>query len=292
MTIKRYIVLLFCLMLFISCRTAKNNTLFNTETSINMDNFSAFYEKARANYLIQPFDHISISVFTNDGEILIDPNREFEIGTGNAQVGQNQNGAGVGGVGMGGANMYFMQPLSINSNNQRPSFYRVNHLGEANLPLLKKVKLGGLTLEQADSLLSEAYQIYYKDAFVITQYTNKSVIVLGVLGSHFIPIRNENMGLLEVIALAGDISNVARTDNIRVVRGYKKDSMSVQVVNLSTIEGLKKADLRVMDGDIVYIEPRFIDNLNQISTPIQTFTSLLTGLLSLTVLIISLRATP
>lgn len=183
--------------------------------------------EATRNYTIQANDYLEVDVSTNRGEILIDPNFEItkEIGI----TGQNQ------------------------ALREEPR-YLVRANGEVTLPVVGDVKLAGFTLYQADSILAERYATLYEDPYVITRYVNKRVIVLGTTVGQVIPLQNENMNLIEVLALAGGISNQARTDNIRLIRGNLNDP-EVQVIDLSTIQGMQAASLKVQSGDIIYVQP-------------------------------------
>jgi polysaccharide export outer membrane protein len=63
------------------------------------------------------------------------------------------------------------------------------------------------------------------------------------------------MNIIEVISMAGNLGITARADNIRLIRGVGTKPQ-IQVLNLTTWEGLKAANLRVEPNDIIYIEPR------------------------------------
>jgi polysaccharide export outer membrane protein len=80
------------------------------------------------------------------------------------------------------------------------------------------------------------------------------VTVLGALGGQVIPIENENTTLLEILAAAGGLNQRSKGSNIRLIRG-PLDDPAVQIIDLSTIEGLKKASLQVLPNDVVYVEP-------------------------------------
>ena len=82
------------------------------------------------------------------------------------------------------------------------------------------------------------------------QYTNKRVIVLGAPGGQVIPLTNENIRLVEVLALAKGFNNDAKSHNIRVLRGDQ-----VFVADLSTFDGYVKNNIPIQPGDIVYVEP-------------------------------------
>ncbi|MEN7546395.1 polysaccharide biosynthesis/export family protein [Rapidithrix thailandica] len=206
---------------------------------------------ASRNYLIEEDDYLAISVYTNKGEALIDPNKEFETGKlglstdGNQQ---NQRSQSVNDV-----NSMYTQPLFRNG--MPPQSHLVDGQGMVNLPMVGKLKLAGLTLKQAEELLTEAYEQHYEQPYVVMQYLNKRVTVMGALGDQVIPLRNEGMNLLEILALAGDFQELAKASNIRVLRGDLKNP-SVQVVDLSSIESVKLASLTVLPGDVIYVEPR------------------------------------
>lgn len=187
-------------------------------------------EDAKNNYRLQENDYIEVEVYTNEGELIIDPNNEIrrELNSGN------------------NSNQQFREQ-------EKPRFL-VRKGGVVKLPLVGDIELGGLTLNEADSLLEREYSSYYEDAFVITRYTNKRVIVLGTMGGQVIPLQNENTHLIEVLALAGGVGTQSRVDKIRLIRGDLNDP-EVRIINLATIEGMKDASLKVFPNDIIYVEP-------------------------------------
>jgi polysaccharide export outer membrane protein len=116
--------------------------------------------------------------------------------------------------------------------------------------MVGEIKVAGMTIRQAEEVLQKAYTLFYQDAYVILKYINKRVIVLGAMGGQVIPLSNENIKLIEVLALAKGIGNDAKAHNIRVLRDDQ-----VFVADLSTIDGYLKNNLAIEPGDIVYVEP-------------------------------------
>ncbi len=247
----RYVFCLSILLIFwlSSCKTYKQNILFTTEGEYLSEAAQLMVLEVESSYIIQPYDYIQIEVYTNKGERIIDPNYEL------------------------------IQENASNQRQMRPApHYLIEADSTVRFPVVGKVRLGGLTLPEADSLLQTAYSEYYKDPYVITQYSNKRVIVLGAVGGHVIPLTNESMSVIEVLALAGGIGNDAKGHNIRLIRGDLKDPI-VQVINLSTIEGMRKATLQVQSGDIIYVEPiRKIvsESIRDIAPVLSVITSLVT----------------
>ena len=61
--------------------------------------------------------------------------------------------------------------------------------------------------------------------------------------------------MFEVIAKSGGIATDLKSYKIKVIRGDLKNPQ-ISVIDLSSIEGMRNADLIVQSNDIIYIEPR------------------------------------
>lgn len=184
---------------------------FNLKQQVNV---------AEKNYLIQKNDYLEVLVYTNKGEKIIDPA---------VQPGGREN--------------------TQNSSGVMPT-YLIDAKGVSKFPMIGEVKLEGLTIRQAEEVLQQAYSKFYEEAFVVLKYTNKRVVVLGAPGGQVIPLANENIRLVEVLALAKGINNDAKAHNIRILRGD-----TVFVADLSTFEGYIKNNIPIHPGDVVYVEP-------------------------------------
>lgn len=205
-------------------------------------------ELAERNYVIQKNDYLQLDVYTNKGERLIDPDLELTKELNNQNV----------------------------DTKPKPE-YLVDIKGVVKFPMIGEVKLEGLTIRLAEELLQKAYESYYKDSFVILKYVNKRVIVLGAPGGQVVPLINENVHLVEVLALAKGLDNFAMAHNIRVLRGDQ-----VLIADLSTIEGYIKNNILIEHGDIVYVEPI----RRPVSEAFRDYLPILTALTSLTTLIV------
>ena len=215
------------LWLLTSCGSYRQNIMFKTETDVIPENIAAAVYEAEKNYVIQKNDFITVEVFTNGGERIIDPDFELlkEIGF--------QNNQGL---------------LRPNPN------YLIQQDGNAKLPMIGMVQLDGLNLQNAELIIQEKYAEYYENPFVITRYVNKRVIVLGDMGGQVIPLANENTSLLEVLALSGGLTNDGKAQNLRLIRG-PLNNPEVYKIDLSTVSGMTRTIKKVLPGDIVYVEP-------------------------------------
>jgi len=284
--------IIFCFLILsslFSCAGYQNNILFRTGEDFDNNAFDAVKAKAEQNYRLAPFDYITIQVFTNDGEIMIDPSGDFgeEVRDGGGVVIQNPNqfetdpsgiptnsnvGAGAGAAGMGGLLRRYL----------------IQETGYVNLPMVGKTQLAGLTVYQADSLLASKFSKFYKEPYTITRYINKRVMVMGAMGNKVITLTNENMTLLEVLTLAGNFDNNTRANKIRLIRNASTGTPIMKNIDLSTWEGLKNAELIIQPNDVVYVEPRrrigseFLADFVQVATSIGSSVTLI-----LTVILLS-----
>ncbi|NVO30141.1 polysaccharide biosynthesis/export family protein [Hymenobacter lapidiphilus] len=301
--LRRFLVLwLFCfpaVLLLGSCSAARvhqQNILFRADGVGRLDTAKLrdVVNRAERNYIIQPNDYLEVRVYTNEGERILDPNGELQFGSmtgaGNAggagSIGSSQPQSGLGGR-QGGQQQQ-------NQQNQNSNQFLVQHDGVVRLPMVGYQRLTGLTLLQADSLLQTKYTEFYKGVFVTTRVANNRIIVLGATSGgsgQVIQMFNDNMNLLEVLAMAGGIDGAfvgttasgraGRADNIRLIRGSLKNPQ-VQVIDLTTIDGMRRANLQVEPNDIIYVEPirrPFYEGL-QDATPLFSLIASIAGVVS------------
>ncbi len=179
-----------------------------------------------AEYRISPNDIIEFSLYSNDGFKLVDLT---SLNTNNSTGFRIANGT-----------EYLVEPT-----------------GEVKLPVLGKIKINGLTIREAQSLLEEKYASYYIRPYVMMKIINKRVIVFpGSAGdAKVIPLLNNNTTLIEGIALAGGLADDGKAKMIKLIR-EKKGEHEVYLIDLSVVEGIKQASMVLQASDIVYVEPR------------------------------------
>jgi polysaccharide export outer membrane protein len=207
-----------------SCKVYKQDIMFKLDKDFSKSDLTTAIMQAERNYVIQKNDYLTIDVFTNKGERIIDPNFELQQNMGNQR------------------------------RMQEDFKYLVQQDGTVKLPIVGQIELDSLTLNQAESVLEDEYNVYYKDAFVKLGYTNKRVVLLGALGGQMVPLINENMSLIEVLAMAGGLDMGAKAQNIKIIRGDLTNP-EVYQINLSTLSGMQGTMLNMEPGDIVYVEP-------------------------------------
>lgn len=157
--------------------------------------------------------------------------------------------------------------------------YIVRANGEAELPVIGKIRLAGLTVEQAEDTLVSLFSGEYVEPFVQVKVTNQRVIVFPGNGSDakVIPLMNSNTTLMEAIAQAGGITDRGKANTIKLMR--KVDGKRVIYgIDLSTIDGLKYVDMIVQANDYIYVEPT-PDIGRQLATSVAPIVSLISSAL-------------
>lgn len=141
-------------------------------------------------------------------------------------------------------------------NTSSPTEYIVRANGEVELPIVGKIKIAGLTVEEAEDTLVSLFSDEYIDPFVQIKITNQRVIVFPGNGSDakVVPLMNSNTTLMEALAQAGGITERGKANTIKLMR--KIDGKRVVYgIDLSTIDGLQYVDMIVQANDYIYVEP-------------------------------------
>ena len=232
------------------------------------DNKDYFYyeieELKKQELEIIPGDWISFTLTTQDGIQLIDMNAGTSI--------------------EGEQNRQQLQQLR-NGNGNTGASYMVKPNGMAEFPVLGDVMVEGLSRTELQDLLEERYSYLYNEPFVMVNIQNRRAYVfMGLQGAKVVPLINDNMTLIQVLASAGGISQGSKSRNIRVIRG-DYENPSIRKVDLSTIAGLKDADMIIQPNDLIVVAPTTpvaSELLKQVTPILGLITSILTVYLLIT----------
>lgn len=232
-------------LLLISCASYKQNIMFKYDENTQLQQKAA---EAERNYVIQPNDLLKLRVYTNKGELIIDPDYKLlkELPTQTTQLRSDPN-------------------------------YLVDVNGVVKFPMIDEIKMTGLTIRQAEEILQKSYAGFYTNPFVTLTFVSKRIIVLGLPVSKVIPLENENVTLVEALALAGGLDRDSKAQNIRILRGN-----DFFIADLSTLDGYTRTNMILQPGDIVYVEPI----RRPVSEAIRDYVSLISLITSLTTLIV------
>lgn len=218
---KRILFFILAAALFSSCRLLNPGQMLRTPPDYPFESFTQ-EDFAIQEYRIAPNDKLQFRLFTNDGERIIDP----------------------------------IDPQQQMQRGQEYS-YTVEHDGLVKLPVLGRVPIEGYTTREAELMLEEKFSAFYNKPFVQLNVINNRVIIFpGGQGgtSTVVYLDNTNTTLFEALALAGGISD-GKAHRVKLIRGDLQNP-KVYLIDLSTIEGVKNANLVLQANDIIYVEPR------------------------------------
>jgi polysaccharide export outer membrane protein len=152
----------------------------------------------------------------------------------------------------------FNQQGQINSNVATGSglSFTVEYDGTVKLPVIGRFKIAGMTPRQSEDSLENSFSRMYKNPYVRITVSNRRVIVFpGGLGTaKVVPLTDQNMTLFEALAFTGGIDALGKAYKIKLIRGNLKKPY-VFLIDASSIETIKQADLVLQADDIIYVEP-------------------------------------
>lgn len=242
----------FALLVLISSCSINSSVMFRTGKDFN---YISDQTIGNVEYRIAPNDIIGFSVYSNDGQKLVDLTTVSSILTSTTSGSSSQGNSRV------------FLPFTVELD------------GFVKLPIIGKVKVKDLTVRETEKMLEQQYSTFYIKPFVTIQVLNRRVMVFPGAGGagRVINIQNENTTLIEALAMAGGISPTGKAKKIKLIRGDSRNPQ-VMLVDLSTIEGMKQSNLMLQANDIIYVEPTprvSQEVLSQITPIVGIITSLL-----------------
>jgi polysaccharide export outer membrane protein len=240
------------------CSLKDEFVLFNQTPSIQQgsraenlnQNIEIRIDSAKFEYKIRPHDRVSIITY-----------KRPELSTNSGQVG---TGGGLG------------QGLLVDSN------------GVIRLPLIDDIKISGLTQRQAQLKLESRFKEYLKKPSVLIEVINKRAFILGEV-NHPGPIelRNEQIPLLQLLSIAGDLTKGANRQSVMILKNYG-DIIQTKVVSLTSVDSIATANQMIRPNDIVYVVPKgmrvFNNKVGEINPIFQLISNALTPFLTIRLL--------
>ena len=144
--------------------------------------------------------------------------------------------------------------------------YLVDFDGNIRLPVIGNVKAAGLTKSTLNDSLVARISPYVKDPVINIRFLNFTVNVLGEVSSKGpVRISNEKATLIDVISLAGGLTNQGKSNNIMVFRNLPNGSFTVDTLNINDARVFGSNYYQLQQNDLVYVSPNK-NKLRQIST--------------------------
>lgn len=212
-----YIILI--ALIFSSCHVLRPNLMFEVDDDYVYESFVP----SEKEYILKPFDKLSIRITTNDGFKLIDLYDEMN-----------------------------------SSNNLKGLEYLIEYDGLIKVPTLGRIPISDYTIREAEKELEKQYSQFYQNPFVQIRVVNRKVYLFKEGGekANVINIPDENITLIEAIAESGGLSNIDKSYRIKLVRGDITNNPKVYIYDIYALENLKETNILLQADDIIYVESR------------------------------------
>ena len=228
-------LLLLATALLSSCGSTKNVAYFKNSDSINFEN-SRFLYDAR----IMPKDQITVSVNTTTPEASL----PFNLLLQNA----------------------YSQGRAVTSPTATLMPYLVDNEGYINMPIIGKLKVGGLTKTEAENLVTEKIRPYLAESenpVVTVTMASYSVSVLGEVNRPgTFQVSREKITILEALAQAGDLTIYGVRDRVKLIREDATGQKSMITLNLNDANIVTSPYYYLQQNDVVYVEPNKVKAQN------------------------------
>lgn len=166
---------------------------------------------------------------------------------------------------------------SFSSNAATGKWVVVNEVGEVNLPKLGRVKLAGLSINEANYFLQKEYEKTLKNPVVNIKVVNHSVTILGEVNAPGkYAIDNEKLTLIDLIGLSNGLSPYAKNDQIEVIRLVDGQSVKLQL-SLRELAGFSEKNIVLQPEDVVYVAPARVKESDNNLQKASIVASILTG---------------
>lgn len=160
-------------------------------------------------------------------------------------------------------NLTMQTPMNTASANiyttTQPSLqqYLVNNAGEIDFPVLGRLKVGGLTKNEAEALIREKLQPYLKEQPIVTvRMINYKISVLGEVNRPgTFTVSNEKVNVLEALAMAGDMTVYGLRDNVKLVREDAQGKRMIIELDLTRSDLILSPYFYLQQNDILYVTP-------------------------------------
>jgi len=168
--------------------------------------------------------------------------------------------------------------------------YLVNNQGEIDFPVLGRLKVGGMTKNEAESMIREKLQPYLKETPIVTvRMSNYKISVLGeVARPGTFTVSNEKVNVLEALAMAGDMTVYGVRDNVKLIREDAQGKREIVMLDLTKSDIVLSPYFYLQQNDILYVTPNKTKAKN---SEIGNTTSVIISATSILVSIASLIAT-
>lgn len=145
----------------------------------------------------------------------------------------------------------------------RPMTYRVDSKGDIDFPVLGKLHVAGLTVEQIAQMIADRVRPDVSDPNVTVDLVNFKVNVAGEVKTPGpISVNGNRVTILDAITAAGDLTEYGERSKVLLIREMPDGTRQFAHVNLNSSDLIESPYYYLQQNDYVYVEPNKIRQQN------------------------------
>lgn len=167
--------------------------------------------------------------------------------------------------------------------------YTLDEEGCIEMPLTGKIELKNLTIDEAKARLQTELDKYVNQTTIIVKLSNFNLTVLGeVTRPGMYKVYQSQINLFEAISMAGNMTNFAKNNEVRIIRQTDNGS-EVVTVDMGQADILSSPYYYLKPNDIIYVEPLKIKQWGFTAFPYSTVISVISLGVTLVTLVRSMN---
>lgn len=146
-------------------------------------------------------------------------------------------------------------PTSASAAGANPGFL-VDEKGTITIPTMGVIKLEGLTIPQAQKLITDKAAVDVVNPLVSVRLLNFKVSVNGAVSrAGVFNVPNERITILEALTMAGDLNLNAMRQNVLVIREDGNGNLTHNRIDLRSKNLFSSPAYYLKNNDVVYVQP-------------------------------------
>ena len=152
--------------------------------------------------------------------------------------------------------------------------YTLDEEGRIEMPLVGKIELQNLTVDEAKDRLQTELDKYINQTTIIVKLSNFNLTVLGEVNHPgMYKVYQSQINLFEAISLAGNMTQFAKNDKVKIIRQTENGS-EILTVDMGSADILSSPYYYLKPNDIIYVEPLKIKQWGFTTFPYSTVISI------------------
>lgn len=148
--------------------------------------------------------------------------------------------------------------------------------GCVEMPLVGKVEVKNLTVDEAKNKLQTAINTYINGSMLVVKLASFNLTLLGEVSKPgMYKIYQSQINLFEAMSLAGNMTNFAKKSEVKIIRQTDNGS-EIVTVDMGQADILSSPYYYLKPNDIVYVEPLRIKQWGFTTFPYSTIFSIVT----------------